>query len=316
MQGKFGRVEESLAAGGAGDPHTKPFFFPVVSAATCTDSHLEVNQRSDNCKGSSTNSGTAKHALHLRARSARKRCGTLLPLDFFSNTTPNWPLPLPRLELQLLESTSEGKAVNAASREGEDGEKFKGVKAVITESHVGGDGEEFSVGGIAKAESRARELLRVVEGLPSTGADGGGFTEGKAVTTESRVGELGKAAKAGSHDGENEGKKVVTFPCEGGGLLEVVNAWSHAGDLGKAVNEGSHDREDGGDKVVTFPCEGGGLLKTANAPCAKGGVRLVKGPKKGCPSAGAHSGARKEVSSNEMVGSAITKLWPWGPPPC
>ncbi|MQL89483.1 hypothetical protein Taro_022055, partial [Colocasia esculenta] len=26
--------------------HTKPFFFPVASAATCTDSHLEVDQRS------------------------------------------------------------------------------------------------------------------------------------------------------------------------------------------------------------------------------------------------------------------------------
>ncbi|MQL68717.1 hypothetical protein Taro_001029 [Colocasia esculenta] len=39
-----GRVEEFLAAGEAGDPHTKPFFFPVVSAATCTDSHLEVDQ--------------------------------------------------------------------------------------------------------------------------------------------------------------------------------------------------------------------------------------------------------------------------------
>ncbi|MQM10327.1 hypothetical protein Taro_043220 [Colocasia esculenta] len=24
--------------------HTKPFFFPVASAATCTDSHLEVDQ--------------------------------------------------------------------------------------------------------------------------------------------------------------------------------------------------------------------------------------------------------------------------------
>ncbi|MQM05660.1 hypothetical protein Taro_038476 [Colocasia esculenta] len=40
-----GRVEEFLATGEAGDPHTKPFFFPVVSAATCTDYHLEVNQR-------------------------------------------------------------------------------------------------------------------------------------------------------------------------------------------------------------------------------------------------------------------------------
>ncbi|MQM09068.1 hypothetical protein Taro_041931, partial [Colocasia esculenta] len=40
-----GRVEEFLATGEAGDPHTKPFFFPVVSAATCTDNHLEVDQR-------------------------------------------------------------------------------------------------------------------------------------------------------------------------------------------------------------------------------------------------------------------------------
>ncbi|MQL91022.1 hypothetical protein Taro_023625 [Colocasia esculenta] len=40
-----GRVEEFLAAGEAGDPHTKPFFFPVVSTATCTDQHLEVDQR-------------------------------------------------------------------------------------------------------------------------------------------------------------------------------------------------------------------------------------------------------------------------------
>ncbi|MQL67813.1 hypothetical protein Taro_000145 [Colocasia esculenta] len=43
----MGRVEEFLAAGEAGDPHTKPFFFPVASAATCTDSHLEVDQSVD-----------------------------------------------------------------------------------------------------------------------------------------------------------------------------------------------------------------------------------------------------------------------------
>ncbi|MQL93288.1 hypothetical protein Taro_025932 [Colocasia esculenta] len=42
-----GRVEEFLAAGESGDPHTKPFFFPVVSTATCTDSHLEVDQSVD-----------------------------------------------------------------------------------------------------------------------------------------------------------------------------------------------------------------------------------------------------------------------------
>ncbi|MQL99960.1 hypothetical protein Taro_032691 [Colocasia esculenta] len=40
-----GRVEEFLAAGEAGDPYTKPFFFPVVSAATCADHYLEVDQR-------------------------------------------------------------------------------------------------------------------------------------------------------------------------------------------------------------------------------------------------------------------------------
>ncbi|MQL85764.1 hypothetical protein Taro_018296 [Colocasia esculenta] len=38
-------MEEFLVAGEAGDPHTKPFFFPIVSTATCTDSHLEVDQR-------------------------------------------------------------------------------------------------------------------------------------------------------------------------------------------------------------------------------------------------------------------------------
>ncbi|MQL92380.1 hypothetical protein Taro_024996 [Colocasia esculenta] len=42
-----GCVEEFLAAEEAGDPHTKPFFFPVVSVATCTDSHLEVDQGVD-----------------------------------------------------------------------------------------------------------------------------------------------------------------------------------------------------------------------------------------------------------------------------
>ncbi|MQM02208.1 hypothetical protein Taro_034972 [Colocasia esculenta] len=36
---------EFLAAGGAGDPHTKPFCFPFSSAATCTNRPLEVDQR-------------------------------------------------------------------------------------------------------------------------------------------------------------------------------------------------------------------------------------------------------------------------------
>ncbi|MQM12776.1 hypothetical protein Taro_045695 [Colocasia esculenta] len=34
-----------LVAGEQEIIHTKPFFFPVVSAATCTDHHLEVDQR-------------------------------------------------------------------------------------------------------------------------------------------------------------------------------------------------------------------------------------------------------------------------------
>ncbi|MQL89418.1 hypothetical protein Taro_021998 [Colocasia esculenta] len=36
---------EFFAAGEQEITDTKPFFFPVASAATCTDSHLEVDQR-------------------------------------------------------------------------------------------------------------------------------------------------------------------------------------------------------------------------------------------------------------------------------
>ncbi|MQL67804.1 hypothetical protein Taro_000070 [Colocasia esculenta] len=36
--------KEFLAAGRAGDPHTKPFFFPFSSAATYTNHPLEVDQ--------------------------------------------------------------------------------------------------------------------------------------------------------------------------------------------------------------------------------------------------------------------------------
>ncbi|MQM19776.1 hypothetical protein Taro_052787 [Colocasia esculenta] len=85
---------------------------------------------SDNCKGSSTNSGIARHALHLPARSARNRCGTLLSLDFFLETTPSLSLTWPRLLLQLPESTAgdgeDGKVVKEESRVGED----RGVKTV------------------------------------------------------------------------------------------------------------------------------------------------------------------------------------------
>ncbi|MQL97171.1 hypothetical protein Taro_029859 [Colocasia esculenta] len=41
----WGRVEEFLAAGEQEIAHTKPFFFPFSSAATCTDRPLEVDQR-------------------------------------------------------------------------------------------------------------------------------------------------------------------------------------------------------------------------------------------------------------------------------
>ncbi|MQL72638.1 hypothetical protein Taro_004983 [Colocasia esculenta] len=41
----WGHVEKFLVAAEQEIIHTKPFFFPVVSAATCTDHHLEVDQR-------------------------------------------------------------------------------------------------------------------------------------------------------------------------------------------------------------------------------------------------------------------------------
>ncbi|MQL89108.1 hypothetical protein Taro_021672 [Colocasia esculenta] len=41
----WGHVEELLVAEGLWNDHKKLIFFPVASAATCTDSHLEVDQR-------------------------------------------------------------------------------------------------------------------------------------------------------------------------------------------------------------------------------------------------------------------------------
>ncbi|MQM19720.1 hypothetical protein Taro_052730 [Colocasia esculenta] len=41
---QISRVEDFLVAGEQKIGHTKPFFFPVVSSATCTDSHLEDDQ--------------------------------------------------------------------------------------------------------------------------------------------------------------------------------------------------------------------------------------------------------------------------------
>ncbi|MQL78435.1 hypothetical protein Taro_010858 [Colocasia esculenta] len=46
----WGCVEEFLVAGEQAIIHTKPFFFPVASAETCTDSHLEVDQRRRPCE--------------------------------------------------------------------------------------------------------------------------------------------------------------------------------------------------------------------------------------------------------------------------
>ncbi|MQM09285.1 hypothetical protein Taro_042154 [Colocasia esculenta] len=40
----WGRVEELLVAEELWNNHKKLIFFPVASAATCTDSHLEVDQ--------------------------------------------------------------------------------------------------------------------------------------------------------------------------------------------------------------------------------------------------------------------------------
>ncbi|MQM20018.1 hypothetical protein Taro_053031 [Colocasia esculenta] len=44
------KLGEFLVAGEQEIIHTKPFFFPVASAATCTDSHLGVDQRRKPCE--------------------------------------------------------------------------------------------------------------------------------------------------------------------------------------------------------------------------------------------------------------------------
>ncbi|MQL74296.1 hypothetical protein Taro_006656 [Colocasia esculenta] len=58
----WGRVEELLVAEELWNDHKKLIFFPVASAATCTDSHLEVDQRARHVsKGSSLAPMTASH---------------------------------------------------------------------------------------------------------------------------------------------------------------------------------------------------------------------------------------------------------------
>ncbi|MQL76011.1 hypothetical protein Taro_008387 [Colocasia esculenta] len=46
----WGRVEEFLVSGEQEIAHTKPFFFPFSSAATCTNHPLEVDQRTTLCQ--------------------------------------------------------------------------------------------------------------------------------------------------------------------------------------------------------------------------------------------------------------------------
>ncbi|MQL82746.1 hypothetical protein Taro_015211 [Colocasia esculenta] len=46
----WGHVEELLVAEELWNDHKKLIFFPVASAATCTDSHLEVDQRRRPCE--------------------------------------------------------------------------------------------------------------------------------------------------------------------------------------------------------------------------------------------------------------------------
>ncbi|MQM22880.1 hypothetical protein Taro_055939 [Colocasia esculenta] len=46
----WGHVEEFLATGEQEIVHTKPFFFPFSSAATCTNHPLEVDQGRRPCK--------------------------------------------------------------------------------------------------------------------------------------------------------------------------------------------------------------------------------------------------------------------------
>ncbi|MQL82960.1 hypothetical protein Taro_015445 [Colocasia esculenta] len=46
----WGRVEELLVAEELWNGHKKLIFFPVESAATCADSHLEVDQRTTLCR--------------------------------------------------------------------------------------------------------------------------------------------------------------------------------------------------------------------------------------------------------------------------
>ncbi|MQM10133.1 hypothetical protein Taro_043022 [Colocasia esculenta] len=68
----WGRVEELLVAEELWNDHKKLIFFPVASAATCTDSHLEVDQRSTLCQYKAVldrNPRTCPFSVDVRRRS-------------------------------------------------------------------------------------------------------------------------------------------------------------------------------------------------------------------------------------------------------
>ncbi|MQL74423.1 hypothetical protein Taro_006807 [Colocasia esculenta] len=57
----WGHVEELLVAEELWNDHKKLIFFPVASAATCTDSHLEVDQRTTLCRSRESLVRNPKH---------------------------------------------------------------------------------------------------------------------------------------------------------------------------------------------------------------------------------------------------------------
>ncbi|MQM00112.1 hypothetical protein Taro_032848, partial [Colocasia esculenta] len=79
----WGRVEELLVAEELWNDHKKLIFFPVASAVTCTDSHLEVDQRRRPCEGDGPTGHVLRSchdSIHRRVLKAMKRSvTTVLP---------------------------------------------------------------------------------------------------------------------------------------------------------------------------------------------------------------------------------------------
>ncbi|MQL88838.1 hypothetical protein Taro_021403 [Colocasia esculenta] len=79
----WGHVEELLVAEELWNDHKKLIFFPVASAATCTDSHLEVDQRRRACEGDGPTGHvlrSCRDSIHRRILKATKRSvATVLP---------------------------------------------------------------------------------------------------------------------------------------------------------------------------------------------------------------------------------------------